>query len=608
MECPEPSESVIPNDQSTKSCSIKLQPMNRFRDMSKLRNYEIIQKLGQGTFGVVQKARNIKTKELVALKQLINHSAKEGFPITAMREITILKKLNHKNILKIIDMIYEEPKISNPQDILHQRGCFYTVSPYMCSDLVGLLENPNINLEVSHIKCFMEQLLHGIQYIHEQMFLHRDIKAANILIDRNGTLKIADFGLARVYHGSPPKFMSGPGGGERAYTGLVVTRWYRPPELLLGERRYTTAVDMWGIGCVFGELFTRKPILVGKTDSHQAQLIFDLVGPPNSISWSEATSLPNKHDLNIGLTCQRSLESKFAPLMNPDGINLLSGLLTLDPYKRFNALDALNHNYFKNEPLPMKPQELPKFEECHEIDKERFKLLREKKNNIHEANKIPKAHFPKGPGEYNNSNNYPRNRNGSFPLALPKQPKFYNQHQQEAHVPQQMHTDTYIPKKRDDKPGANAPQKESSEPITSYQSLRDRSPRREVHISRKPSTTNPNNISSNSSASNVGGTLSNPTHQKNRPNAKASAGIFMTNSRKQRPNPNPQSSSRNVSDQFKKRKLLPDEQNESDLTDFDEDVKDSKQLDSFLDWDTFTRSPENRKLQHEKKQFETKYS
>lgn len=607
MECPELSESVIPNDEFAKSCSHKLQPMNRFRDMSKLRNYEIIQKLGQGTFGVVQKARNIKTKELVALKQLINHSAKEGFPITAMREITILKKLNHKNILKIIDMIYEEPKISNPQDILHQRGCFYTVSPYMCSDLVGLLENPNINLEVSHIKCFMIQLLQGIQYIHEQMFLHRDIKAANILIDRSGTLKIADFGLARVYHGSPPKLMNGPGGGERAYTGLVVTRWYRPPELLLGERRYTTAVDMWGIGCVFGELFTRKPILVGKTDSHQAQLIFDLIGPPNSINWTQARNLPNKHDLNIGLTCQRSLESKFAPLMSPDGIDLLSGLLTLDPYKRFNALDALNHNYFKTDPLPILPQGLPKFEECHEIDKERFKLLREKKNNTNEANRISKTQFPKGPAEYNNSNNYSRNRNSNFPSALPKQPKFYNQHQQESHAPHRNHTDTYIPKDSKEGPVTNAPLKESNKPITSYQSLRDRSPRREAHTSRGPPTKNLNNISSSSSASNADSGAPNAVSQNNYTNVKAPAGIFMTNPRKQRPKPNTQPSLRNVSAQFKKRKLISDEQNESDLTDFDEDVKDNKQLDSFLDWDAFTRSPENRKLQHEKKQFEAKH-
>lgn len=344
--------------------------------MSKLQDFEILSKLGKGTFGVVEKAKSVKTGEIVALKQLLNHSAKEGFPITAMREITIVKKLNHRNVLKILGMIYEEPKVSNASDVVHNRGCFYTVSPYMTSDLVGLLENPNIQLQLPQIKCFMQQLLTGIQYIHDSKYLHRDIKAANILINSDGILKIADFGLARNYHGSRPTLGQGPGGGERLYTGLVVTRWYRPPEILLGERKYTTAVDIWGVGCVFGELFHKKPILSGKSDSHQCQLVFQLVGPPTNEEWPDSTSLPNRNDLTIGLTCRRSLESRFMPLMNdPLAVDLLSKMLTLDPYKRYNALDALNHSFFSSEPLPDTPQQLPKFEECHEIDRERFKKM-----------------------------------------------------------------------------------------------------------------------------------------------------------------------------------------------------------------------------------------
>lgn len=378
-----PSEtgSVTPNksdgdELNTSRPSLKRR-QHKFQDMSSLKKYQIILKLGQGTFGVVQKARDLKTNNIVALKQLLNHSAKEGFPITAMREITILKKLHHKNILELVDMVYEAPKVSIPLDVIHQRGCFYTVAPYMCSDLVGLLKNPAIKLEVPHIKCFMKQLLQGIQYIHEQKYLHRDIKAANILVDYDGVLKIADFGLARVYHGHVPVLGHGPGGGDRAYTGLVVTRWYRPPELLLGERKYTTAVDLWGIGCVFAELFTHKPILVGKSDSHQAQIIFELLGAPDTLTWPEAVNLPNKADFSIGITCKRTLESRFLSLISEDGLDLLSGLLQLNPYKRLNALDALEHPYFKNEPLPMEPNELPTFEESHEIDAERYKKMRE---------------------------------------------------------------------------------------------------------------------------------------------------------------------------------------------------------------------------------------
>lgn len=353
--------------------------LRTFTDMSRLKHYEILEKLGQGTFGVVQKARSRKTQELVAIKQLINHSAKEGFPITAMREITILKQLDHTNILRITEMIHEDPKVSSASELVTTRGCFYTVSPYMSSDLVGLLENPRVVLELADIKCLMTQLLHGIQYIHDHKFLHRDIKAANILIDARGVLKIADFGLARSYHGHVPTLGQGPGGGERAYTGLVVTRWYRPPELLLGERKYTTAVDLWGVGCVFAELYTHKPILVGKSDVHQAQLVFELVGLPKD--WIHAAQLPNKSDYSIGLTCKRSLETRFRNLMTPDALAMLSGLLTLDPYKRFNAQDCLAHEFFTNEPRAVAPAQLPKFEESHEIDKERFKRMREKKED-----------------------------------------------------------------------------------------------------------------------------------------------------------------------------------------------------------------------------------
>ncbi|ODV67439.1 kinase-like protein, partial [Hyphopichia burtonii NRRL Y-1933] len=249
----------------------------------------------------------------------------------------------------------------------------------MSSDLVGLLENPNIHLSIPQIKCLMLQLLEGTNYIHQQRYLHRDIKAANILIDYNGILKIADFGLARHYHGKKPDLGKGPGGGERNYTALVVTRWYRPPELLLGERKYTTSVDMWGVGCVFGELFNHKPILAGLSDSQQAQIIFELIGPPTSDNWYNANLLPNKTDYTIGLRCKRTLETRFSRFMKQDGLNLLSGLLALDPFKRLNSLDAINHEYFKNEPLPLKPHELPRFEESHEIDKERYK--KQKQNN-----------------------------------------------------------------------------------------------------------------------------------------------------------------------------------------------------------------------------------
>lgn len=405
----------------------KLQLSHRFHDMEKLNSYEVLEDLGRGTFGVVQKARKIKTKRLVALKQLLNHSAKEGFPITAMREITILKRLNHKNILRITDMVYEEPKVSNPKDLIHQRGCFYTVSPYMSSDLVGLLTNPRILISLAAIKCFMMQLLEGVKFIHANNLLHRDIKAANILISNEGILKIGDFGLARPYYGKVPELHGKPGGGIKAYTGLVVTRWYRAPELLLGERKYTTAIDIWGVGCVFAEMFVGGPILLGKTDSHQAQLVFSLVGPPNVLNWKDAVDLPNKTDLNIGLTCKRTLESRFEKDMGKDGVSLLDGLLKVDPYKRLNAVDALEHPYFKNEPLPLQPGELPRFEDSHEIDKERYRKNEEKRDPILFANERSARDnkFPKGPDAY---------REGTMGRSLSSYSAHYNKRHESAQL------------------------------------------------------------------------------------------------------------------------------------------------------------------------------
>src|SRR5271154_306854 len=219
----------------------------RFQGCSRIQQYEFLRKLGEGTFGEVSKARSKKSGEIVALKKILMHHEKDGFPITALREIKLLKQLDHINILKLEEMAIERPK-----DV-KKKPSMFMVTPYMDHDLSGLLENPAVQLTEPQIKCYMKQLLEGCAYLHENKILHRDMKAANLLINNRGILQIADFGLARPYDDDPPK--AGQGGGEatREYTCLVVTRWYRPPELLLQLRRYTTAIDMWGVGCVFGE-------------------------------------------------------------------------------------------------------------------------------------------------------------------------------------------------------------------------------------------------------------------------------------------------------------------------------------------------------------------
>ena len=223
-----------------------------FRGCSRITDYDILGKLGEGTFGEVHRAKSKKTGTIVALKKILMHNEKDGFPITALREIKLLKLLSHPNVLKLEEMAVEHHSKSSTDK--RKRAIMYMVTPYMDHDLSGLLENPSVKFTEPQIKCYMLQLLEGLRYLHDNKILHRDMKAANLLINNKGILQIADFGLARHYDEPVP--VAGHGGGEahRDYTTLVVTRWYRPPELLLHLRKYTTAIDLWGVGFVISIL------------------------------------------------------------------------------------------------------------------------------------------------------------------------------------------------------------------------------------------------------------------------------------------------------------------------------------------------------------------
>jgi serine/threonine-protein kinase BUR1 len=220
-------------------------PQNSFRGCSRITDYEVLGKLGEGTFGEVHRAKSKKTGAVVALKKILMHNEKDGFPITALREIKLLKLLSHPNVLSLEEMAVEHHQKATDK---RKRAIMYMVTPYMDHDLSGLLENPDVKFTEPQIKCYMLQLLEGLRYLHNSHILHRDMKAANLLISNKGILQIADFGLARHYDEPVP--VAGGGGGEarRDYTTLVVTRWYRPPELLLHLRKYTTAIDLWGVG------------------------------------------------------------------------------------------------------------------------------------------------------------------------------------------------------------------------------------------------------------------------------------------------------------------------------------------------------------------------
>ncbi|KAF2004477.1 Pkinase-domain-containing protein [Amniculicola lignicola CBS 123094] len=335
----------------------------RFRGCSRIGDYEMLQKLGEGTFGEVHKARHIRTSSVYALKKILMHNEKDGFPITALREIKLLKMLSHDNVLKLEEMAVERPKGEG-----RMRLIMYMVTPYMDHDLSGLLDNPDVHFSVPQIKCYMFQLFKGLRYLHDSNILHRDMKAANLLINNRGRLQIADFGLARHYDGPTPVRGRGNGEARREYTTLVVTRWYRPPELLLQLRKYTPAIDMWGAGCVFGEMFKRKPILAGNTDINQAEVIFQLVGSPDDKNMPGWNELPGAEPFRKFGYQPGRLNEVFREL-GTQGLSLLRVLLTLDWRTRINAIDALDHPYFKTEPLPMDEKDIPRFADSHELDR-----------------------------------------------------------------------------------------------------------------------------------------------------------------------------------------------------------------------------------------------
>jgi cyclin-dependent kinase 9 len=195
----------------------------------------------------VFKAKHRQTRKIVALKKVLMENEKEGFPITALREIKILQLLKHENVVPLIEICRTTTRTDSSAKY---KATFYLVFDFCEHDLAGLLSNVNVKFSMGEIKKVMQQLLNGLFFIHSQKILHRDMKAANILITKNGVLKLADFGLARAISTSNKSHAN-------RYTNRVVTLWYRPPELLLGERNYGSPVDLWGAGCIMAEVLTR---------------------------------------------------------------------------------------------------------------------------------------------------------------------------------------------------------------------------------------------------------------------------------------------------------------------------------------------------------------
>ncbi|EAW06574.1 cyclin-dependent serine/threonine-protein kinase CDC28 [Aspergillus clavatus NRRL 1] len=308
-----------------------------------MENYQKIEKIGEGTYGVVYKARELThPNRIVALKKIRLEAEDEGVPSTAIREISLLKEMSDPNIVRLLNIVHADG---------HK---LYLVCEFLDLDLKKYMEalpvseggrgkalpdgsalSKSLGLGDAMVKKFMAQLIEGIRYCHSHRILHRDLKPQNLLIDRDGNLKLADFGLARAF-GVP----------LRTYTHEVVTLWYRSPEILLGGRQYSTGVDMWSAGAIFAEMCTRKPLFPGDSEIDEIFKIFRILGTPDEIIWPGITSFPD-YKPTFPKWKRQELRS-LVPGLEEDGIDLLEALLEYDPARRISAKQACMHPYFQH--------------------------------------------------------------------------------------------------------------------------------------------------------------------------------------------------------------------------------------------------------------------
>ncbi|KAF3826075.1 hypothetical protein GH733_006189 [Mirounga leonina] len=297
--------------------------------------YEPVAEIGVGAYGTVYKARDPHSGHFVALKSVRvpnGGGAGGGLPISTVREVALLRRLEafeHPNVVRLMDVCATARTDRETKVTL--------VFEHVDQDLRTYLDKaPPPGLPVETIKDLMRQFLRGLDFLHANCIVHRDLKPENILVTSGGTVKLADFGLARIYS------------YQMALTPVVsrkmrvVTLWYRAPEVLL-QSTYATPVDMWSVGCIFAEMFRRKPLFCGNSEADQLGKIFDLIGLPPEDDWPRDVSLPRGAFSPRG---PRPVQS-VVPEMEESGAQLLLEMLTFNPHKRISAFRALQHSYLQ---------------------------------------------------------------------------------------------------------------------------------------------------------------------------------------------------------------------------------------------------------------------
>ncbi|XP_041976856.1 cyclin-dependent kinase 11B isoform X2 [Aricia agestis] len=338
-------EKPVEDDESIKSKEAALNALPPYypalQGCRSVEEFQCLNRIEEGTYGVVYRARDKTTDEIVALKRLKMEKEKEGFPITSLREINTLLKGQHPNIVTVREIVVG----SNMDKI-------FIVMDYVEHDLKSLMETMRGKKQVflpGEVKCLMTQLLNAVHHLHDNWILHRDLKTSNLLLSHKGVLKVGDFGLAREY-GSP----------LRQYTPIVVTLWYRAPELLLCCKEYSTPIDMWSVGCIFAEFVTMNPLFPGKSEVDQLNRIFKDLGSPSELLWPGYKELPAVQKMTFAEHPAGGLRQRVgADLLSETGLGLLQGLLTYNPARRLTAEAALDHEYFKEHPVAIDPAMFP---------------------------------------------------------------------------------------------------------------------------------------------------------------------------------------------------------------------------------------------------------
>jgi len=291
------------------------------------------QKVGEGTYAVVYRGRELATGRKIAIKKIKVGQFKDGLDMSAVREVKYLRELHHPNVIELLDVFSSKTNLN-------------LVLEFLDTDLEMIIKDRSLVFLPADIKSWMAMTFRGLEFCHRNFILHRDLKPNNLLIASDGQLKIADFGLAR--DAADPGYKM---------TCQVITRWYRPPELLFGCRYYSTAVDIWSVGCIFAELMLRTPYLPGESDMDQLKTIFRALGTPTEEEWPGHTKLPDY--VSVGQFPRTPLRDLFTAA-SADTLNLLGKSIIYEPRRRISARDALNHPYFFALPNPTQPSKLPK--------------------------------------------------------------------------------------------------------------------------------------------------------------------------------------------------------------------------------------------------------